>query len=221
MGKIKKNAMRINVGCGQSPTKGWRNFDNSFSLCLSKFVFISNLLYKLKLLNQIQYEFIQFCSLNHIEYGDPIKGLPVTDGSIEVFYSSHMIEHLDRLDADKLLQEARRVLRPGGIIRLAVPDLCKLIDEYVELRDADKFITRTCLCLSRPRTIAQRFKTIFMGGRNHQWMYDAESLRRLLTSYGFVNVDIMPPGKTKIANPGPLNLKERWVESVYVEAENP
>jgi predicted SAM-dependent methyltransferase len=212
--------MRINVSCGQTPTKGWRNFDNSLSLCLSKFPFLPELLYKLRLLEKSQYKFIQFCRLNHIEYGDATKGLPVVNRSIDVFYSSHMIEHLDQADAYKFLKEARRVLCSGGIIRLVVPDLRKLIEKYIESRDADEFILSTFLCKPRPRTIAQRLKVMVAGDRNHRWMYDGESLCRLLTSLGFVNASIMPPGKTKIQNPEPLDLREREAESVYVEAEN-
>jgi hypothetical protein len=50
-------------------------------------------------------------------------------------------------------------------------------------------------------------------------MYDGNSLSRLLQRHGFVDVEIMPAGKTKINEPGSLNLYERRTESVYVEAK--
>jgi predicted SAM-dependent methyltransferase len=40
-----------------------------------------------------------------------------------------MIEHLDRREARSFLAEARRVLRPGGVLRLAAPDLSRLVDQ--------------------------------------------------------------------------------------------
>ena len=209
------------MGCGQTPTKGWRNFDNSFSIFLSRTPFLPILLYKLRLLAESQYQFIKFCRLNRIEYCDATKRLPIADGSADVFYSSHMIEHIDKADVTKVLKEVRRVLCPGGIIRLTVPDLRKLAEQYVESRDADKFISSMLLCQPIPRKIIQRLKFMLFGNRNHQWMYDAESLCRILTSHGFLKSSSMPSGETRIKNHEPLDLKERETGSVYVEAENP
>ena len=213
--------MRINVGCGQSPTSGWRNFDNSISLRLSKIPYLVTILRKCKVLAQTQLQFAQFCRINNIEYGDPIKKLPLADSSVEVFYSSHMIEHLDRIDAEKFLKEARRVLCSGGIIRLAVPDLKKLVEEYEKSGDADCFLSSALLCQPKPRTIFQKIAMVLSGPRNHQWMYDAQSLCRILKEHGFENVEVQPPGQTTIENPRPLNLREREAESLYLEARNP
>lgn len=134
---VEKNKMeqgnkmiRINIGCGQTPTKGWRNFDNSFSLRLSKIPFFPDILHRLRLLEGSQYQFIKFARENDISYGDATKGLPLPQESCEVVYSSHMLEHLDRNGADKFLKEVYHVLRPGGIIRIAVPDIKKQIAQY-------------------------------------------------------------------------------------------
>jgi len=222
--------MRINVGCGQTPIEGWRNFDNSISVHLSKTYLLALFLFKLKLLGEEEYAFVNFCRLNRfeygdarkIEYGDARKRLPLADGSIDVFYSSHMIEHLDQTDATKVLKEARRVLCHGGIIRLSVPDLHKLAEKYIETREADKFISRLKLSQTTTRTIIQKLKFITTENiKNHRWMYDGESLRGVLTSHGFLNASVMPAGTTRIKNHEPLNLYNRAAESVYVEAENP
>ena len=108
------------------------------------------------------------------------------------------------------LKEARRVLRPGGIIRLAVPDIHKHVQRYIESEDADAFIVDTHLCRPRPRTIVQRLRILLVGTRHHQWMYDGVSLCRLLLANGFVRVGIMQPGETKVQSPGPLDLHERF-----------
>lgn len=213
--------MRINVGCGQTPTKGWRNFDNSLSLRLTKIPFLPELLHNARILEASQYQFIHFAHSNSIEHGDVTKGLPLSDGSVDVLYSSHMLEHLDREEASLFLKEARRVLCSGGIIRLAVPDLHKHVQQYIASEDADAFIASTLLCQPRPRTIVQRLRVLLVGTRHHQWMYDGISLCRLLLAHGFVKAEVMPAGKTKIQAPEPLDLQERLSESVYVEAENP
>jgi hypothetical protein len=52
-------------------------------------------------------------------------------------------------------------------------------------------------------------------------MYDGASLARLLSEAGFADAAVMPPGKTRIEDPGELDLEERAAESVYVEAVQP
>jgi len=213
--------IRINVGCGQTPTEGWRNFDNSLSLRLAKIPFLPELLHKAGILERLQYQFIHFARTHRIEYGDVTRGLPIAAGSVEVLYSSHMLEHLDPAEATLFLKEARRVLRPGGIIRLAVPDLRQQAQEYLASGDANAFLAGTYLAEPRPRTIGQRLRILFVGTRHHQWMYDGASLRGLLQANGFVEAEIMSAGQTKIQTPGPLNVQERLDKSVYVEAVNP
>lgn len=211
----------INIGCGQSPTKGWRNFDNSLSLRLSKLTLLSTLLLKIGLLEAAQYEFIQYASNSSIEFGDATKGLPISSGSIDVVYSSHMLEHLDRQEVALFLQEARRVLRRGGIIRLALPDIRIQVQKYIKNNDADAFIEGTLLAQPRPRTVAQRIRMLLVGTRNHQWMYDGDSLSRLLQAHGFISPVVLKAGESLIENQENLNLFERCSESVYVEAVSP
>lgn len=211
--------MRINIGCGQAPTSGWKNFDNSLSLKLAQFPFLPELLLKLKLIEQGNYEFILFARLNQIEYGDVTKGLPLADNSAEVIYSSHVLEHLDQAEATLFLNESKRLLMPGGILRLAIPDVKRKVDHYLLSGDADQFILSMYMCAPRPRTIAQRLKILMVGARQHHWMYDGESLCRLLMANGFEEPRVVPTGITNIKNPGELNLSERLAESMYVEAK--
>ncbi len=49
--------------------------------------------------------------------------LPVADNSAKIIYSSHCLEHLNQKTAEHVLAEAFRILEPGGLIRLAVPDI--------------------------------------------------------------------------------------------------
>jgi len=217
----RETMVRINIGCGQTPTNGWRNFDNSFSLRLSKIPFLPDILYRLRFLESSQYQFIRFARENVIEYGDATNGLPIPQESCDVLYSSHMLEHLDRNEADRFLKEAFRVLRKGGIIRIAVPDLKKQVVQYNQSGDADAFIEATHMCVPRPASLAQKIRLLLVGTRHHQWMYDGNSLSQLLQKHGFVEAGILLDGKTNIPEHEPLDLWERSSESVYVEAKKP
>jgi len=132
-----------------------------------------------------------------------------------------MLEHLDKNEVAKFLKEAFRMLRPGGIVRIAVPDIKKQVTRYIESSDADALIEATHLCVSRPRSLAQRLRLLLVRTRHHQWMYDGNSLSSLLQRHGFVKAEVMHAGQTNIHMYEPLDLQERAFESVYVEAEKP
>jgi len=219
--QLKQNMVRINIGCGPKPTKGWKNFDNYLIVRLSKFPLLPTLLKRVGLIDKSQVAFFQFARKHSIEYGDATKGLPIPTGSVDVLYSSHMLEHLDQKEVALFLKEARRILRSGGIIRITVPDLRMQVQQYIESNDADAFILATNLTQPRPRTIAQRLRILLVGTRHHQWMYDGMSLFRLLEDHGFIDSKILKAGESTIDNPQDLDLNERDSESVYIEAKNP
>lgn len=66
---------------------------------------------------------------------DITKGLPYPDGSFDVCYSSHVLEHLDRGQAKRFVDECRRVLKPGGVVRIVVPDLEGIAKNYLSALD--------------------------------------------------------------------------------------
>lgn len=209
---------RVNIGCGLTRIAGWLNYDNSFSVRLAKYPLLVRLLEKLVLLEEEQKNFSSFSRNNKIIWADATKRIPLPDNSVEVLYTSHMIEHLDREEAKLFLKEACRVLTPSGIIRIAVPDLRKLISRYITEGDADLFIERSLLTRQKPKTLLDRLKSLVIGDRHHQWMYDGTSMVRLLSAMGFKELRILEAGSTMIPDPGELNLHERADDSVYVEA---
>lgn len=62
--------------------------------------------------------------------------LPLEDAVADVVYSSHFLEHIPRRRVPGFLTECFRVLKPGGQIRLVLPDLEELCREYLRQRDA-------------------------------------------------------------------------------------
>lgn len=210
------SVVRINVGCGQTPTPGWLNLDNSYSVLVAQYRALATILEWLGFLDEQQKAFIRIAREAGILHANALR-LPVPDNSADVVYASHLLEHLDRDEAQRFLSEAYRVLVPGGIVRLVVPDLEKLVEEYVATRDADRLVERTLLAKERPKTLAAKVRWLLIGDRGHHWMYDGRSLSLALSRVGFRDVEVLPPGRTKIADPGPLNLCERADESVFVE----
>lgn len=170
------------------------------------------------LLDRGNLDYLGFAKTNRIFYADVVRGIPVPDASVDVLYTSHMLEHVDRYEAGMFLAEAKRVLKIGGVLRVVVPDLRMLVESYIAHGDADAFVLATLLAVPKPRGILQRIKVATIGGRHHHWMYDAHSLCMLLSKYGFKETATLGPGETRITNYGALNLYERHEESIYVEA---
>lgn len=211
----------VNIGCGCSPTEGWINYENSLSLRLARMPILAFPLKCFGLLNEQQRQAIAFFKRNSIKYADVRKCIPEPDHSVDVLYSSHMLEHLDANEAQAYLAEAKRVLRHGGHIRLAVPDLRFFVDDYLRTGDADRLMDATGLSRRSAATFLQRMRFLLVGDRGHKHMYDNASLCKLLVSAGFKDAKAMPEGKTRIPEAGALNLAERSPSSVYVEAVNP
>jgi predicted SAM-dependent methyltransferase len=213
--------IRVNIGCGRIPTEGWHNYDNSWSIRLAARPLLAGIMSKFNLLSEPQEKFISFAKSSSIRWADATKHIPEQDNSVDAIYSSHMLEHLDREDAQKFLAEARRILRHGGVIRLSVPNIKNVVENYIKDGDADKLIENTLLTRKKPKTVLEKIRYLLIGDRNHQWMYDAHSLCKLLLSVGFKDARAMEPGSTMIYEPGNLDLRERFPGSIYVEAINP
>jgi len=215
------SGIKVNVGCGLSPTPGWLNFDNSFSVRVARWPAVPVLLARFGLLGGPSAKLTAMARRGAVRFANAAVRIPCPDESAAAVYSSHMIEHLDRAEARVFLAEARRVLRPGGVLRIAAPDLSRLAHNYVDTGDAERFVAGTHMGLDRPAGLRGWLKWTLIGPRHHLWMYDGESLAALLREAGFIDPAVMTAGSTRIAQPGQLNLGERALESVYVEAVRP
>lgn len=82
------------------------------------------------------YIHIDLADYPHIDYRHDVKTLPMfEDSTIDLIYASHVIEYFDRVEVMDVLNEWRRVLKKGGILRLAVPDFEAMVRVYGEFRD--------------------------------------------------------------------------------------
>jgi predicted SAM-dependent methyltransferase len=75
---------------------------------------------------------LDFASSNkHVIAHNLLKGIPFGDNSFDFVYHSHVLEHFSKSDGDRLIKECYRVLKPGGILRVAVPDLEVIVRNYI------------------------------------------------------------------------------------------
>lgn len=64
------------------------------------------------------------------------RPLPFAAATFTAAYASHVIEHLVPVEAHRLLREIHRVLAPGGVVRIVVPDLEGIVRAYLASLDA-------------------------------------------------------------------------------------
>lgn len=215
---------RANIGCGATPTAGWINIDGSPSVRYAKWQSLLGILRVIGLASERNVTFAEFARSAGIRYGDVCRRLPLADESCDVIYSCHMLEHIVRHRVGHALREMKRVLKPGGVIRIAVPDLRRMSLQYLEANDADEFLAKSLLSefWNELDSFSGRLRSVLLGNPGaHKWMYDGDSLVRLLTDHGFSDCRVQPSGQTMITDPGNLDLAERSPESVFVEARVP
>ena len=213
--------VRLNIGCGRSPTPDWINYDNSPSVWLARWPILTSLAARLGLIDRHGVAFVAFCRSHRIRHVDAARRIPQGAGTVDAIYASHMLEHLDRAEARSFLAECRRVLKPCGVLRLAVPDLRTAAYQYLQMGDAEGFMRRLQFDLDKPRGPVARLRRMLSGRRGQHRMYDRESLVALVESAGFVDVEPVAEGRTRIADPGGLDLTEREADSLCLEARRP
>ena len=72
----------------------------------------------------------------HVQHQNTVDDLNEFDAkSVDEIYACHVLEHVSRHDIQKVLVEWHRVLRPGGIVRIAVPDWDAVVSHYTREKD--------------------------------------------------------------------------------------
>lgn len=81
------------------------------------------------------YNFDYVSTSKAVRQVDLLAKLPLVDSSINLVYTSHFLEHIPRKNLRSFLSECYRILKPGGIIRIVVPDLEEICRSYLRFRD--------------------------------------------------------------------------------------
>ncbi len=129
--------VKVNLGSGLFVAPGWINLDASVKTVFARLPrFALRWTYPLANVRNTHSrdEFVALLRDNRFIFHNLKYGIPLRDSSVDFIYASHMLHHLYRDDALKLLREAIRVLKPGGTMRIAVPDLELIVRLYLEGR---------------------------------------------------------------------------------------
>jgi predicted SAM-dependent methyltransferase len=136
------------------------------------------------------------------------SGIPFPTGSVDAIFHEHMLEHLDLRAGFAFSRECLRVLKPGGILRVAVPDAGALLHSYAGTADPG-------WAESRP-TPMLAVNALFYE-HAHRAMYDAQTLTLMLRAAGFAHAsqsefgagDLQPSPDSPIRRDGTLYVEAR------------
>lgn len=165
--KIKRGKIKLNVGCGTDYKKGWINIDNNSD------------------------DNIEKLDLNW----DLRNPLPFDDNSIDFIFNEHFFEHLTVEEAQPIMKDFERVLKPGGAMRIAMPDLEGVVNNYLHVPlDEDPVIKEFKLDFVKTRA---EWMNISFREWGHKWLYDWEELERRLKDAGFTQMERCKLRKSK------------------------
>jgi predicted SAM-dependent methyltransferase len=205
---LPKGARALNLGCGVQAADGWINIDNSPNARLSKLPWLRWLLWKARIISDEHYRVAWPDSMMIRDLSRP---LPFADCSIDFVYTSHFLEHNSPGKAEELVAEIHRVLKPGGLVRIVVPDLEFGARRYLDSLSAG----------SNAWEAAPAFLDWLQLGRSgvrdpHLWMYDAASLKSMLFRAGFAEAIVRGYREGRV--PDCQILDNRPEDSIHLEA---
>ncbi len=208
---------RANIGCANVVAPGWANLDNSPSAWLARHARIRTLLCALRVIPPGLASGWPADLILH----DARRPLPWADCALRYVYTSHLLEHLYPDEGARLLGECFRVLQPGGLIRVVVPDLELFTRRYVAAASADPTddCTVQAAALGLLDICGARARSSISPRNPHRWMYDRRSLAAALRAAGFVDIVRREAGVGEV--PDLATLDVRGDVSLHMEACRP
>ncbi len=138
-------------------------------------------------------------------YMDATERLPLRDASVDVAYSEHMIEHVPLSSAMAMLGELHRVLKPGGKLRIATPDMDNILQlkratpsrlqlDYIQWSNKEfgGGLERTS-----PQNACYTINRMFHAW-GHQFIYDRATLEAVIAGAGFRDVRFCEIGQSEV-----------------------
>lgn len=176
--------LKINIGCGTRWKADWANLDGG---PWTKLLWLRSL----HILDPILPATLRNYPGNLIAWDVRRLPLPFADNSASAIFSQYALEYLHPAEAMRCLRDCRRILVPGGIIRLCQADIPGMIDFY--LRESDvgstpRAVQRAGEFLENVAGEHTKLSVRLFRGGGVQQLFDAPSLEWLLTEAGFTDI---------------------------------
>jgi predicted SAM-dependent methyltransferase len=127
---------------------------------------------------------------------DASQGFPFADETFDYIFSEHMIEHLTYQDGISMLRNCYRILKPNGKIRIATPDLAKILALYTKEKTEEQHFYIRALTDGFLKDVDQYHETYVINNAFRNWghlfLYDQEILTRSLQRVGYTNIVMQP-----------------------------
>lgn len=142
-------------------------------------------------------------------------GLPFADQSVDSIYTTHMLEHFYPDELQQLLRECRRVLKPGGGMRIIVPNLASAIQAYTARRE--QWFEPYPMAFD---SMGGKFSNFVFCSGQHRTAFDFEYMNEVLRASGFRHAELSAEGRSLIypSNVPRYETSGDIPHSLYVEA---
>ncbi|XOV91148.1 MAG: methyltransferase domain-containing protein [Bacteroidota bacterium] len=206
--------VKLQYGCGLFAPENWLNYDSSLTLKMQRIPLLGNLV--------PSGPFGRFPK--NVKVGDIVKGLPEKEGTVDLIYCSHVLEHLTFEEFHRALENTYSLLKPGGTFRLVLPDLEAKAKAYIDSKDPEaihSFMEETYLGKrSRSRSIRGILHEFYRNDQ-HFWMWDCKSMKKALEDAGFKSVRRAYFNDSEIPDFKEVEELRRWKDELGVECQKP
>jgi predicted SAM-dependent methyltransferase len=149
------------------------------------------------------------------------RGLPMSTGSVSAIFSEHFLEHLPMETVrSTILPEMRRILSPGGRVRIGVPNGEYFVDQYNAYRAGER---NSLFEKHRGDKTPMTMLNEIAHGFGHYFAYDFETLSSLLREAGMTHISRRSPFDSEVEHFKGKDRVDEWrnAMTLYVEAEAP
>lgn len=131
--------IKLHIGAFNCPVDGWLNTDITPHIWISKIPLAARVLHRMGKISKERLSEHERGVFRRLKYLDITKPLPFSESTVAAVFSSHVFEHLFMDEVYRLVREIYRILVPGGVCRVVVPDLEQIVASF-DPESPDRFI---------------------------------------------------------------------------------